>query len=316
MGDYIISKKKAAIIGAGFVGASIAYALTIRGVAREIVFIDIDKEKVDGEAMDIQHGIPELGGAVVRAGSYKDCADCDLIVITAGRNRKPGESRLDLISGNTQILRNVVDSLKKYYTGGAILLVSNPVDILVYECTKFMDLPDGRVFGTGCALDSSRMVRMLSDYTKRDTEAVKINIVGEHGDAQIPIWSRASIDGILLPEYCKRRGISWGQKEKEVLSEKVRGMGAAIIKEKGRTHFGIATTVCYLAEAVLGQRPSIASVSTVLQGEYGVSGVALSVPSVIGVNGVERRLEETWSDEELTLFRQAADKMKGVLDTL
>ena len=316
MGDYIISKKKAAIIGAGFVGASIAYALTIRGVAREIVFIDIDKEKVDGEAMDIQHGIPELGGAVVRAGSYEDCADCDLIVITAGRNRKPGESRLDLISGNTQILRNVVDSLKKYYTGGAILLVSNPVDILVYECTKFMDLPDGRVFGTGCALDSSRMVRMLSDYTKRDTEAVKINIVGEHGDAQISIWSRASIDGILLPEYCKRRGISWGQKEKEVLSEKVRGMGAAIIKEKGRTHFGIATTVCYLAEAVLGQRPSIASVSTVLQGEYGVSGVALSVPSVIGVNGVERRLEETWSDEELTLFRQAADKMKGVLDTL
>ncbi len=316
MDGYIVSKRKVAVIGAGFVGASIAYALTIRNLAREIVLIDIDREKTEGEAMDIQHGIPDLGNAVVRAGSYEDCRDCDLIIITAGRNRKPGESRLDLIAGNSGILRNVVEQMQKYYTGGVIMLVSNPVDVLVYQCTRWMGLPDGRVFGTGCALDSSRMIRLMADYTKRDTESVKINIVGEHGDSQIPIWSRAAVDGIPMQEYCEKHGLSWTQEIRDDFAGKVRGMGASIIKNKGRTHFGIATSVCYLASAVLDQRPAIASVSTVLKGEYGVSGVGLSVPSIIGVNGVERRLEEEWTEEELTLFRQAADKMKGVLDTL
>lgn len=316
MGGYIISNRKVAVIGAGFVGSSIAYALTIRKLAREIVLIDIDKEKTEGEALDIQHGIPELGDAVVRAGGYEDCADCDLIIITAGRNRKPGESRLDLITGNSQILKNVVEQIQKYYTRGAIMLVSNPVDVLVYQCTRWMGLPDGRVFGTGCELDSSRMVRLIADYTNRDTEAVKISIVGEHGDAQIPIWSRASIDGMPIQEYCETQGLPWTKEQREVLTEQVRGMGAAIIKNKGRTHYGIATCACYLAGAVLNQRPAIASVSTVLRGEYGVSDVGLSVPSILGVNGVEKRLEEEWAQEELTLFRQAADKMKGVLKTL
>ena len=316
MDGYIVSKRKVAVIGAGFVGASIAYALTIRNLAREIVLIDIDREKTEGEAMDIQHGIPDLGNAVVRAGSYEDCRDCDLIIITAGRNRKPGESRLDLIAGNSGILSNVVEQMQKYYTGGVIMLVSNPVDVLVYQCTRWLGLPDGRVFGTGCALDSSRMIRLMADYTKRDTESVKINIVGEHGDSQIPIWSRAAVDGIPMQEYCEKHGLSWTQEIRDDFAGKVRGMGASIIKNKGRTHFGIATSVCYLASAVLDQRPTIASVSTVLKGEYGVSGVGLSVPSIIGVNGVERRLEEEWTEEELTLFRQAADKMKGVLDTL
>ena len=230
MGGYIISNRKVAVIGAGFVGSSIAYALTIRKLAREIVLIDIDKEKTEGEALDIQHGIPELGDAVVRAGGYEDCADCDLIIITAGRNRKPGESRLDLITGNSQILKNVVEQIQKYYTRGAIMLVSNPVDVLVYQCTRWMGLPDGRVFGTGCELDSSRMVRLIADYTNRDTEAVKISIVGEHGDAQIPIWSRASIDGMPIQEYCETQGLPWTKEQREVLTEQVRGMVPPLLK--------------------------------------------------------------------------------------
>lgn len=196
------------------------------------------------------------------------------------------------------------------------MMVSNPVDVLVYQCARWMELPNGMVFGTGCILDSSRLTRLIADYTKLNTEVVKATIVGEHGDAQIPIWSRVSIAGVPINEYCENVGLPWTKKERDDLTEKVRNMGARIIGGKGKTHYGIATCVCYLAEAVLNQRLTIAPVSTVFQGEYGIQDVCLSVPSIIGVNGVEKRLEERWSEEEFFKFRQAAQKMKGVLETL
>ena len=316
LNNFSISERKVAIIGAGFVGASIAYALTIRKLAREIVLIDIHEEKTIGEALDIQHGIPDMGISSVKAGSYEDCKDCDLIIITAGRNRKPGETRLDLIAGNSAILKNVVDQMKPHYTKGVIMIVSNPVDVLVYQCTKWMGLPNGMVFGTGCILDSSRFTRLIADYTRLNTEVVKATIVGEHGDAQIPIWSRVSIAGVPIQEYCENVGLRWGENIRKDISDKVREMGATIIKGKGRTHYGIATCVCYLAEAVLNQRLTIAPVSTMFQGEYGIEDVCLSVPSIIGVNGVEKRLEERWAEEEFLAFRQAAEKMRNVLKTL
>ncbi|MDO5146608.1 MAG: L-lactate dehydrogenase [Eubacteriales bacterium] len=316
MSTFYISGRKVAIIGAGFVGASIAYALTIRKLAREIVLIDVNEQKARGEALDIQHGIPDMGISSVHVGGYEDCKDCDLIIITAGRNRRPGETRLDLIAGNSEIIRNVVDKLKKHYTKGVIMMVSNPVDVLVYQCARWMDLPNGMVFGTGCILDSSRLTSLIADYTHLSTEVVKATVVGEHGDAQIPVWSRVSIAGVPIQEYCENVGLSWTSKERESLAKKVREMGAEIIRGKEKTHYGIATCVCHLAEAVLNQRLTIAPVSTVFQGEYGIRDVSLSVPSIIGVNGVEKRLEERWSQEEFSLFRQAADKMKAVLETL
>ena len=314
--DFDVTRRKVAIIGAGFVGASIAYALTIRRLAREIVLIDIDEKKTEGEALDIQHGIPDMGISSVRAGSYSDCRDCDLIIITAGRNRRPGETRLDLIAGNSRILRNVVDQLKPHYTRGVIMMVSNPVDVLVYQCARWMDLPNGMVFGTGCILDTSRLTRLIADYTYLNTEVVKTTIVGEHGDAQTPIWSRTSIAGVPIQEYCENVGLAWTEKERVRLSDKVRTMGGVIIRDKGKTHYGIATCVCYLAQAVLNQRLTIAPVSTVFRGEYGIEGVALSVPSIIGVNGVEKRLEERWAEEEFKAFRAAADKMKKAVSLL
>ena len=160
--------------------------------------------------------------------------------------------------------------MKPYYTKGVIMLVSNPVDVLVYQCTKWMGLPNGMVFGTGCILDSSRFTRLIADYTHLNTEVVKATIVGEHGDAQIPIWSRASIAGVPLQEYCENVGLKWDEEIRKEISDKVREMGATIIKGKGRTHYGIATCVCYLAEAVLNQRLTIAPVSTMFQGEYGI----------------------------------------------
>ena len=314
--DFALHNRRVAIIGAGFVGASIAYALTISRLARDIVLIDVDEKKARGEAMDIQHGIPYMGSSRVRAGGYEDCADCDLIIITAGRNRREGETRLNMLSDNVSIMRSVVASLKPHYTRGVIMVVSNPVDILTYECDRLMELPNGRVFGTGCVLDTSRLVRSIADYTGIKTEAVKCNVVGEHGDSQFPVWSRLAIAGVPMDEYCANVGLEWGEEQKIEIYNRVKRMGADIISAKGRTHYGIATCVCSLADAVLNQRLTIAPVTTPIQGEYGLSGVALSIPSIIGVNGVETRLEEKWESEEYEKLRRSAEKMKAALDSI
>lgn len=311
-----IDNRKVAIIGAGFVGASIAYALTIRNLASRIVLVDVNKEKAEGEAKDIQHGIAYMGTSSVRAGDYKDCANCDLIIITAGRNRRPGESRLDMIADNLGILRQVVDNIKEYYTHGVVMVVSNPVDILTYKVAEWMELPNGKVFGTGCILDTSRLIRAIADYTGINIEAIKCNIVGEHGDTQFPLWSRLSIAGIPMDEYCENVGLEWGETQKKALYNEVRNMGASIIEAKGKTHYGIATCVCSLADAVLNQRLTIAPVSSPLQGEYGISGVAISIPSIVGVNGVEHRLQERLSEEEFKMLKASAAKMRETLDSI
>lgn len=308
-----VGNRKVAIIGVGYVGASIAYALTLRNLAREIVLIDTDSKKAQGEAMDIQHGIPYMGMSTVYAGDYSDCNDCDLIIITAGRNRRNGETRLNLITDNGEIMKNVVRSIFPYYTGGAVLIVSNPVDILVTLCDRLMGLPNGTVFGTGCILDSSRMTSLIADYVGLSTEVVKGIVVGEHGDSQIPIWSKVSIGGIPMMEYCETIGLAWTETEKKCIAETVKKMGTSIISAKGRTHYGIATCVCLLADAILNQRPTIATVSSTLKGEYVNSNIALSVPSIISVNGVEKRIEERWNDEECAAFRKSAERLNQVI---
>lgn len=311
-----IDNRKVAIIGSGFVGASIAYALTIRDLASEIVLVDTEKDKATGEALDIQHGIPYMGTSSVRAGDYSDCKNCDLIIVTAGRNRRVGEKRLDMITDNIDTIRDVVNEIQKYYTHGVILMVSNPVDILTYKCDEWMGLPNGRVFGTGCILDTSRLVRSIANYTNLNIEAIKCNIVGEHGDSQFPVWSRLSIAGLPMWEYCANIGLEWGQRQKDELYNQVKNMGAEIIKDKGKTHYGIATCVCSLADAVLNQRLTIAPVTSPLEGEYGIENVALSIPSIVGVNGVEHRLEEKWLKDERLKLRQSADILQETLRRL
>ena len=312
----MIDNRKVAVIGSGYVGASIAYALTIKDLASEIVLIDVNTERAAGEARDIQHGIPYMGTSSVRAGTYSDCSDCNLIIITAGRARRPGETRLDMISDNIGIMKSVIKRVKEYYTRGVILVVSNPVDILTYKAAEWMDLPNGKVFGTGCILDTSRLVRAIADYTDINIEAIKCSIVGEHGDTQFPLWSRLAIAGIPMDEYCSNVGLEWGKKQKQALYDEVKNMGASIIGAKGRTHYGIATCVCSLADAVLNQRLTIAPVSSPMQGEYGISDVAISVPSIVGVSGVERRLEERLTRGELQNLRRSAAKMRETLDKL
>ena len=313
---YAIGNRKVAIIGAGFVGSSIAYALALRDVAREIVLIDINTEKTDGEAKDIRHGLPSMGTADLYAGDYPDCADCDLIIITAGRGRKPGESRLDLTNDNVRIMRDVISSIQRYYTRGIILIISNPVDILTYKAAEWMDLSNGMVFGSGCILDSSRFVRCISDYLEINTGVISGYVVGEHGDGQVPVWSHVTVSGIPIDEYCAELKIAWSEEVKRQIADQTRTMGAEIISAKGRTHYGIATCVCQLADSIINMRPTIASVSSVLMGEHGCRGVALSVPSVIGPAGVQQRIREKWAPEEYRGFFDAVERSRDTLETI
>ena len=310
---YTIGNRKVAIVGAGFVGSSIAYALALRDVAREIVLIDINHEKTDGEAKDIRHGLPAIGTADLYAGDYSDCADCDLIIITAGRGRKPGESRLDLTNENVKIMRDVIDSIQKYYTRGVILIISNPVDILTFKAAEWMELPNGMVFGSGCILDSSRFVRCVADYIELSTGVINGYVVGEHGDSQVPVWSHVTVGGIPIDEFCNDMKIAWNEDVRKRITEQTKVMGSQIIKAKGRTHYGIATCVCQLADAIINMRPTIASVSSVLLGEHGCRDVALSVPSVVGPSGVQQRIREKWAPEEYRGFFDAVEKVRQTI---
>ncbi len=311
-----IGNRKVAIIGAGFVGSSIAYALAIRDIAREIVLIDINREKAEGEAWDIRHGLPIMGTTDLYAGDYSDCADCDLIVITAGRGRKVGETRLDLTNENVRILRSVVDSIKRYYTRGSILVISNPVDILTFKAGEWMELPNGMVFGSGCMLDSSRFVRSVADYVDLNTGVINGYLVGEHGESQVPVWSKVTVGGIPIDEYCHDVNLEWNDDIKKQLADQTRNMGADIIHAKGRTHYGIATCVCSIADAVINMRPTIASVSSRLMGEHGVRDVTLSVPSVIGPTGVQQRIREKWEPNEYAGFFDAVRSVRNVLEKI
>lgn len=312
----LVGSRKAAIVGAGFVGASIAYALALRDIAREIVLIDINSEKCAGEALDIRHGLPSMGTADLYAGGYEDCADCDLIVVTAGRSRKPGESRLDMASENARIMKSVIDSVKQFYTGGCILIISNPVDVLTQKASEWMGLSNGMVFGTGCLLDTSRFVRCTADYLGLSTGVISGYLVGEHGDSQVPVWSKVTVGGIAIDEYCAEVSLTWNQQIRDQITAKTRTMGAEIIQAKGRTHYGIATCVCHIADAVINQRPTIASVTSPLMGEHGVRGVSLSVPSVVGPAGVQQRIREKWAPEEYREFFDAVEKMRQILERI
>ncbi|MDO4796815.1 MAG: L-lactate dehydrogenase [Coriobacteriales bacterium] len=308
-----VGNRKVAIIGSGFVGSSVAYALALRDVAREIVLIDINHEKSRGEAKDIRHGIPALGTANLYAGDYQDCKDCELIVITAGRGRLPGETRLDLAAENARIMRSVTTSIMEHYTTGVIMVVSNPVDILTYQASEWTGLPNGMVFGTGCVLDTSRLVRSIADYLSLSTGVINAYVVGEHGDSQVPIWSRATVAGIQLGEYCASVGLPWNEDIRQSIADETRTMGADIIHAKGKTHYGIATCVCHLADAILNARSTIAMVSSPMLGEHGVRDLALSVPSVVGTGGVRQRIRERWDADEYHQFFDAAEKVRAIL---
>jgi L-lactate dehydrogenase len=306
-------KSKVAIIGTGFVGASTAFAMSLNQHANEMVLIDAFKDKAAGEAMDINHGLSFLGQMSVYDGDYSDCADCDVIIITAGANRKPGETRIDLAKKNLAIAKDITNNVIKYYTRGVILVVANPVDILTYKIQKWSGLPQGRVFGTGTVLDSSRFRYLLSEKFDVDVRNVHGYIIGEHGDSQLPVWSATHIAGKNIREYFDDPVHGITEEDKMAIIENVKKAGAEIIKKKGATYYAIAVTVNTIVESLLKNQNTIRTVSSLINGNYGIEDVALSLPAVVNSKGVKEIIDLKLTADEENALRYSAEQLKAIL---
>lgn len=308
--------KKIAIIGTGYVGAGIAYSLMLKDIAREIVLIDSKKEVSNAEMLDIRHGIPNMGSSKIYCGEYKNIEDCDLIIITAGRNRKANETRLDLANDNIKISAEIVKEIKKHYNQGVILVVANPVDILTHYYTKNLNLPKGRIFGTGCILDSSRLINIISDYIELSPEFISATVVGEHGNSQTPLWDEVKISNIPIEEFCKIENLEFNEEIKQKMAQKVLNMGTEIIKGKGKTYYGIATCVCHIADAILNRRNITASVSSNMAGNALNKDISISLPSLINYNGVKLILPSELSETEKNLLNNSALQIEKTLNAI
>ncbi len=308
------NRSKIAIIGSGFVGASTAFAMSLNQMVNEMVLVDVNKEKSIGEAMDISHGLSFLGQMSVYGGDYSDCSNCDAIIITAGCNRKPGESRIDLARKNLTISKEIIGNIMKYYTRGVILVVSNPVDVLTYKIQQWSGLPAGKVFGTGTVLDSSRFRFLLSRKFNVDVRNVHGYIIGEHGDTQLPLWSATHIAGKNIMEFFDDPVYDITNEIKNAIIEDVKTCGSEIIKKKGATYYAIAVAVNTILESLLKNQNTIRTVSSVIHNMYGIDDVALSLPSIVNANGVKAIFDLKLTAEEQRLLANSANQLKLVLE--
>lgn len=308
--------QKVGLIGTGLVGSSFAYALMQRGIASELVLIDANADKAIGEMMDLNHGLSFTKPMKIAAGNYSDLAGSKVVVITAGTSQKPGETRLDLLVRNAAIFRSIIPEVEKHNPGGIILITTNPVDILTYISLKESNLPPAKVIGSGTILDTSRFRFLLGQYYEVDTRSVHAYIVGEHGDSEIPLWSMANIGGVRLQEFAPLKNKQYDQEEMNKLFVSVRDAAYEIIKRKGASYYAIGLGLLSIVEAILGNYRSVISISTLMTGQYGVSDICLSLPSVVGENGVEEILTLPMNAKEQEGFRASANKLKATLDNL
>lgn len=311
-----INHGKAAIIGCGFVGSATAFALVQSRIFTELVLIDANRERARGEAMDIAHGIPFSGQMKIYSGDYCDVGDCAVIIITAGAGQKPDETRLDLVHKNVEIFKNIIPQISEQNFKGILLVVSNPVDILTYAAVKLSGLPENHVLGSGTVLDTARLKYYLSKHLDVDSRSVHSFIIGEHGDSEIAAWSSANISGISLDSFCKMKGFYDTETAKDEIADDVKNCAYEIIEKKQATYYGIAMSVKRICECIMKDEKSILPVSSMLHGEYGIEGISLSIPSVIGKRGVERRILISLSDDELEALKKSANLLKSVADSI
>ena len=307
-----LNDRKAAIVGCGFVGAASAFALMESGLFSEMVLIDSNKDKAEGEEQDISHGLPFAKPMKIYAGEYKDLADAEIIVVTAGANQKPGETRLDLVKKNISIFRSVIPQITEYNKNAILLIVANPVDILTYAAVKISGLPENRVFGSGTVLDTARLKYLLGQHLDVDSRSVHTFIIGEHGDSEFPAWSCTNVSGVPLSRFCDMRGHHNHEKAMEELAESVKNSAYKIIEKKGATYYGIAMSVRRICEAIIRDEKSILPVSGMQNGEYGISGVALSTPVIVGKNGIECHVPLQLSNDEMAKLQESADTLQNV----
>lgn len=311
-----VNIRKAAIIGCGFVGAASAFALMQSALFSELVLIDVDRERAEGEAMDISHGIPFSGPMKIYAGDYDDLEDVAITIITAGANQKPDETRLDLVHKNAKIMASVVSEIAKREYKGILLIVSNPVDILTHVAQKVSGYSENRVFGSGTVLDTARLKYQLGKHLGVDNRSVHAFIIGEHGDSEIAAWSSANVSGVPLHMFCEMRGLFDHDDNTEEIEETVRSSAYEIIAKKDATYYGIAMVIKRVCQAIVRDEKSIFPISSRMHGEYGLDDVVLSMPAIVGANGVETLIPISLDEKEVERLHESANTLREIMSGL
>ena len=283
------------------------------GLFSEMVLIDSDKDKAEGEAMDISHGVPFAKPIKIYAGDYDDIKDASLIVITAGANQKPGETRLDLVKKNIAIFQSILPEIKKRNYKGILLVVANPVDILTTVAIKLSGLPENRVLGSGTVLDTARLKFELGNHLNVDSRSVHAFIIGEHGDSEIAAWSSANVSGIPLNLFCEMRGHFNHEEAMKKIAADVKNSAYEIIAKKRATYFGVAMAVKRICEAIIRDEKSILSVSSMMHGEYDIEGIALSMPAIVSRSGIETHVPIQLNDSEIRRLQHSARTLRDIL---
>ena len=302
-----MERTRIVVIGVGAVGSTTAYTLLLRQRMDELVLIDSNKEKAIGDALDMNHGLPFLGKAKVWAGTFEDCGEADIIVITAGAAQRPGESRIELLQRNLSIYQSIINEVLKYNTNGILLVATNPVDIMSYFTWKKSGWPVKRVIGSGTLLDSARLRYLIGNKLSIDSRSVHAHIVGEHGDSEVPLWSLANIAGTDLV---------LGEEAKQEIFDNTKNAAYRIIEAKGATYYAIALALDRICTAILRNEASVLNVSTLLTNYHGISDVYLGVPCVVDRTGVREVLTLNINSEEKQLLHKSADKLKGLIESI
>jgi len=307
---------KIAIVGAGFVGTSFAYSLLIRGLVSQIVLIDINEERAEGEAMDLSHGLPFAHPVKIWAGDYSDCKDADVVLIAVDKGAKIKKSRLELAQGNFEIFRETIPSITRYNKQCILLVVSNPLDVMTYAALKLSGFPKSRVIGSGTVLDTARLRYLLSQHLQIDARNVHAYIIGEHGDSEVPVWSLANVAGIRLKDYCSIGNLPYDCELLNELFLKVRNAAYEIIKRKERTNYGVGLSLTKIVESIIRNENSVLTVSCLLENYHGVSDVCLSVPAILNRDGIGRIIELPLDEKEIEEFQKSAGIIKKINDSL
>ena len=310
---------KITVIGAGSVGSTIAYTLATSGRVSEIVMIDINEGKALGEALDIRQGMPFCTPVSVYAGSYRDAANSDIVVLTSGLARKPGQSRLDLAQANVNIMKSIIPQVTAYAPDATYVIVSNPVDVITYVWNKLSGLPEGKIIGSGTILDTARLRARISEYYSISQQNVHAYVFGEHGDSSFVPWSIANISNVPVKDYPKAMTLP-GQIYPELnyaeVEEYMRKSGGRVIQRKGATFYAVSLSVAHICKCLLNGTDTTMTVSTMMHGEYGIDDVCLSTLNVVGKNGIKGKLLVSLTDEETALLRNSANCLKSILSQI
>ncbi len=307
---------KITVIGAGSVGATIAYKLSMEDTVSEIVLIDINENKAKGEVMDIAQGASFRNPISIIAGDYDDAKDSDVVIITSGKPRKPGQTRLELTQANIDILKSITPNIVKAAPNATYIIVSNPVDIMTYAFIKMSGLPEKQIIGSGTTLDTARLRYILSEQYNIAQKNIHAYVFGEHGDSMFVPWSLAKISGATIDEFCNmecQRDMDVGDLDRDGIEEYIRKSGGEIIANKGATYYAVTNAVCYLVNMLQSAYDSVAIISWMFHGEYGIDDVCLSIPHIIGPKGVHGKLPIKMTDEELAKLRYSADQLKAII---